>query len=111
MKKLFQKAATSTANVLKDSATGLLSSVHFVTISIADGCEKLECIINKDVDPEQIRRDRMQSTIAKQMLVKDAYDRIIKRRKEAEAMIVNQFVFTMPKETEEAQLAEVLNAE
>ena len=66
MKNLIKKAATSTVNFAKDSAIGILGITHFVATSIADGCEILETKINREVDPEQVRNERMRSTCDKQ---------------------------------------------
>lgn len=89
MKKFITKAATSTANFVKDSATGMLGTVHFLAISTADVCEKVECRIHREIDPEQVRKDRMMHTLDMQQSIIDLADKIMLRGKEAKEYIVS----------------------
>lgn len=98
MKKLFSsvKSGTKAAgnfikNTAVNSATGILSVTHFTAISVADGCEILECKLNKDVDPEQIRRERMLRTIEKQNAIKNMANALLDKEKEMEASILSIF--------------------
>ena len=60
---------TAPFRVLKTATVGTLGAAHFVLVTAAHGCEKLECVVEGDKTPEQKskrRNDRMKSTLNKQ---------------------------------------------
>ena len=80
--------ATAPFRMLKTATVGTLGAAHFVLVTAAHGCEKLECVVEGDKTPEQKskrRNDRMKSTLNKQ----DAITYLMKKGKDkAEKQVV-----------------------
>ena len=80
--------ATAPFRMLKTATVGTLGAAHFVLVTAAHGCEKLECVVEGDKTPEQKskrRNDRMKSTLNKQ----DAITYLMKKGKDkAEEQVV-----------------------
>lgn len=61
--------ATAPFRMLKTATVGTLGAAHFVLVTAAHGCEKLECAVEGDKTPDQKskrRNDRMKATLNKQ---------------------------------------------
>ena len=86
--------ATAPFRMLKTATVGTLGAAHFVLVTAAHGCEKLECVVEGDKTPEQKskrRNDRMKATLNKQEAIEFLINRG-KQKAEEKAVVVKTVV-------------------
>ena len=74
------------------TATSTLGGIHFITDSISDGCLNGEAWLRKKfdgLDPEDTTNSRIESTVRKQVYIRDLFTKKKTRQELKEAMVLH----------------------
>lgn len=74
------------------TAASTLGGVHFITDSISDGCLNGEAWLRKKfdgLDPEETKNSRIESTVRKQVYIRDLFTKKKTRQELKEAMVLH----------------------
>lgn len=74
------------------TAASTLGGIHFITDSISDGCLNGEAWLRKKfdgLDPEETKNSRIESTVRKQVYIRDLFTKKKTRQELKEAMVLH----------------------
>ena len=87
------------------ATTSTLGGIHFISDSISDGCLNGEAWLRKKfdgLDPEETKNSRIESTVRKQVYIRDLFTKKKTRQELKEAMVLhfNKKFVELPDEEE-----------